>query len=111
VSTMSELLDASVGKRRFSMTLLAIFAGIALVLAFVGISGVVSFSVAQSTREIGIRMALGGRSVDVLRLFVLRSVKTAAGGVAAGLVAAFGVTRLIASLLFGVSPDDVLTFV
>jgi len=84
---------------------------IALVLSASGIYGVMSFAVTQRTQEIGIRMALGARAVDVVKMIVRSGMFLASIGVVAGLIGAFAVTRLIASLLFGVSPTDVVTFV
>jgi putative ABC transport system permease protein len=90
--------------------LLAIFAGVALVLAAIGIYGVMSYSVAQRTREIGIRMALGAQRGEVLKMTVTTSLKLVLMGVALGLIAAFLLTRLMASLLFGISATDPLTY-
>jgi len=90
--------------------LLGIFAGLAVVLAAVGVYGLMSFLVAQRTREIGIRMAIGARAGDVLRLIVMRAVLLTGTGVALGLLGALLLTRLLESLLFGVKPTDPLTF-
>jgi putative ABC transport system permease protein len=111
VHTMEELLARSVSERRFNLLLLAIFAGVALLLAAVGIYGVMSYSVEQRTHEIGVRMALGARTGDVLRLLLGQGMKLVAPGVAIGLAAAFGLTRLISTLLFDIRPTDPLTFV
>ncbi|HKQ76071.1 MAG TPA: ABC transporter permease [Blastocatellia bacterium] len=108
IRTMDEILYDSVGSRRFPMMLLVAFSLLALALASVGISGVVGFSVAQRTREIGVRMALGARKVDVIRLVLNRSMAAALMGVAAGLVASFGLTRFLTGLLFEVKPMDPL---
>ena len=110
IKTMNDLLYASVARERFTMLLLAIFAGLALVLAGIGIYGVINYSVARRTHEIGIRMALGADSKAVLRLVVGQGLKLAVAGVAIGLGAALALTRLMSSLLFGVSAIDPLTF-
>jgi len=108
--SMEEVIASSLARRRFSMILLVVFAGLALLLASVGIYGVISYVVGQRTHEIGIRMALGANPLDILRL-VLRGAGRLAGiGVAVGLVAALGLTRLMADLLYGVTPNDPLTF-
>ncbi len=108
--TMEELIAATVAKHRAAMVLLAVFAGLALLLASVGIYGVISCSVGQRTREIGIRMALGARRGQVLRLVVWRGLATALIGIAIGIGAAFALTRLMAGLLYGISATDSLTF-
>ncbi len=110
IKTMNDLLYASVARERFTMLLLAIFAGLALALAGIGIYGVINYSVARRTHEIGIRMALGADSKAVLRLVVGQGLKLAVAGVAIGLGAALALTRLMSSLLFGVSAIDPLTF-
>lgn len=110
IRTMEEILANSIARQRFSMLLLAIFAGVALVLAGVGIYGVMSYSVAQRTHEIGIRMALGAQTGAVLKLAVVYGMKLVFIGIAIGLVAAFALTRLMATLLFGVTPTDPTTF-
>jgi ABC-type antimicrobial peptide transport system permease subunit len=96
--------------RRITMILLGVFAAVALVLASVGIYGVISFVVGQRTHEIGVRMALGAQRGDVMRLVFGEGVRMALAGLAAGVAAALGLTRLIANLLFGVAPEDPLTF-
>jgi putative ABC transport system permease protein len=106
VETMNEALARSIAPRRFPMLLLATFSFIALALAAVGIAGVVSFSVAQRTREIGIRMALGADKIDVLRLALNRSMSAALIGIGLGLLGAFGLTRFLAGMLFEVKPMD-----
>lgn len=109
--TMSNIVYSdSVVAQRFSMTMLAIFAGMALVLASIGIYGVLSYIVGQRTREIGIRIALGARRSHVLRWVMAEGAQMALVGVAIGVVAAFGLTRLMAKLLYGVSAVDPLTF-
>jgi putative ABC transport system permease protein len=92
------------------MILLAVFALLALVLAAVGIYGVISYSVAQRTREVGIRMALGARTIDVIKLVVRDGLKLVLIGVGVGLAGAFALTRLMTTLLFGVTPTDVVTY-
>lgn len=109
ISTMKEVLSESISRQRFSMLLLGIFAAVALVLAAVGIYGVMSYSVAQRTHEIGIRMALGAQRSDVLKLAVGQGLKLVLVGVALGLAAAFVLTRVMSSLLFGVSATDPAT--
>jgi putative ABC transport system permease protein len=111
VKAMDEYLAASVATPRFNTTLLAIFAAVALVLTIVGLYGVMSYSVAQRTNEIGIRMALGAQTRDVLRMIVAQGFKMALIGLAIGLVGAFALMRVIASLLFGVTTRNPLTFI
>jgi putative ABC transport system permease protein len=110
IQTMEELVTRSVSQRRFNMLLMAIFAGVALLLAAVGIYGVMSYSVEQRRHEIGLRMALGARTADVLRLVVGHGMRLVGLGVAIGLAAASAMTRLISSLLFGVRATDPVTF-
>ncbi|HKO44398.1 MAG TPA: ABC transporter permease [Pyrinomonadaceae bacterium] len=110
VATLDELLGESIVVRRFLMFLLMVFAGIALILAAIGIYGVMSFVVTQRTREIGIRMALGAQTRDVLAMVLKNGMALAVIGVAVGLVAAFALTRLLRSLLFGVTATDAATF-
>jgi len=108
--TLEQLLGTSVAPRRFNMLLLGIFAGVALVLAAVGLYGVMSYSVSWRTHEIGIRMALGAKRADVLRLVVRQGMTMTLIGLAIGLVFAFLLSRVMAGLLYGVSHNDPLTF-
>jgi putative ABC transport system permease protein len=110
IQMMSEVIAESVAGQRFNMLLLGIFATVALVLAAVGIYGVISYAVTQRTHEIGIRMALGASSPAVLKLVVGQGLRLALIGTGAGLGIAVGVTRLMSRLLFGVTPTDPLTF-
>jgi putative ABC transport system permease protein len=110
IDSMEHIVAGAVARQRFSMLLLAIFAGVALILAAVGIYGVMSYSVAQQTREIGIRMALGAQRSDVLKMTVKQGLKLVGLGLVIGLVAAFVLTRVMATLLFGISATDPLTF-
>ncbi|HEY6230970.1 MAG TPA: ABC transporter permease [Pyrinomonadaceae bacterium] len=111
IRTMDEIAAESVSRQRFSMLLLTIFASVALVLAAVGIYGVMSYSVAQRRSEIGIRMALGAQKRDVLKLTVGQGLKLVLVGVAFGVVGSFALTRLMTSLLFGVGATDPGTFI
>jgi putative ABC transport system permease protein len=110
LQTLDQLVAKSLGQRRFTLTLMVLFGVIALVLSAIGIYGVMAFAVTQRTQEIGIRMALGARAIDVLKMVVGSGMSLALIGVAAGLIGAFALTRLMASLLFGVSPTDLVTF-
>ena len=109
--SMDEIISSSLAARRFSMALLGAFAALALLLASVGIYGVVSYLIGRRTQEIGIRMALGAQRSDLLRLVLGEGAKMALLGVVIGAAAAFGLTRLMANMLFGVSATDPLTFV
>jgi putative ABC transport system permease protein len=111
VSTMETLLSTSVARSRFSASLLTVFSIVALVMAAVGIYGVMSYSVLQRTHEIGVRMALGAQQVDVLKLIVKKGVLLGVIGVAAGVATSFLLTRLISTLLFEVTATDTATFV
>jgi putative ABC transport system permease protein len=110
VKTMEEVIDTSVAQRRLTMLMLAIFAGLALVLAAVGIYGVIGYSVSQRTQEIGIRMALGAQRATIMRMVVGQAMTLAAIGLVAGGIGAWLLTRLMQKLLFGVEPSDPLTF-
>jgi len=109
VETMDEVAASSFSARRFNMSLLSLFAALALVLAAIGIYGVMSYAVTQRTQEIGIRMALGASTLDVLSLIIRNGLLLVVVGTAIGLVGAFALTRLMATLLFGVTPTDALT--
>jgi putative ABC transport system permease protein len=110
IKTMEEVMSDSVAQRRLTMLMLAIFAGAALVLAAVGIYGVIAYSVTQRTQEIGIRMALGARHGDVLRMVMGQAMLMTVVGIVAGGAGAFLLTRLMKGLLFGVEPADPVTF-
>ncbi len=110
VKAVEEMLADAGSLRRFDMWLLGAFAGLALTLAAVGVYGVMAYLVAQRTREIGIRMALGARRADVMRMIVAHGARMAIAGVAAGVIGAFALTRIMASLLYQVSPTDLWTF-
>ena len=111
VQTMDQVLTSSLSGRRFNMTLLMTFAGVALVLAAVGVYGVMNYTVTLRKRELGIRMALGAGRMDVLRLVLGQGLKLTLIGVAAGLISAYALTRLMASLLYGVTATDYITFI
>jgi predicted permease len=110
VQTLDEVIAGSLSTQRFSMTLLGAFAGVALLLASLGIYGVISYLVGQRTHELGVRIALGASRANIFRLVVGHGMKMALTGVAIGLLAAFGLTRLMTKMLFGVSATDPLTF-
>jgi len=110
VMTMDERLSNSVAARRFNLLLLGGFAVLALVLAGVGVYGVISYVVTARTHEVGIRMALGAQRVDVLRLFIKQGMVRVLIGVGLGLFGAFALTRVMTSMLFGVSANDPTTF-
>ena len=108
--SMDEVIASSLARRRFSMILLVVFATLAVLLASVGLYGVISYVVGQRTHEIGVRMALGARRPDILRLVLAGAGRLAAVGIVIGVVSALGLTRLMANLLYGVGPDDPITF-
>jgi putative ABC transport system permease protein len=108
--TMDELLAASVAAPRFRTALVSVFAVVGLLLAAIGIYGVMAYAVAERTHELGLRVALGATSRDVMRLVLVEALALAAAGLAIGLLAAFAATRLITTLLFGVAPTDPATF-
>ena len=110
VTTMEDLLSVSVARARFSASLLTVFSIVALVMAAVGIYGVMSYTVLQRTHEIGVRMALGAQRLDVLKLVVRNGIVLGVVGIAVGLAASFALTRLIATLLFEVTTTDKTTF-
>jgi putative ABC transport system permease protein len=111
VLTMDDLVEAQVGQRRLLVILLGSFALVALLLALIGIYGIIAYSVAQRTQEMGIRRALGAQPSDILRLVVGQGVRLALVGVALGIAGAIGLTRLMTALLFHVSATDPATFV
>ncbi|HKC64429.1 MAG TPA: FtsX-like permease family protein [Pyrinomonadaceae bacterium] len=111
IATMEEVEARSITSQRFNMLLLGLFAALGLLLAAVGIYGVMSYTVVQSTREIGIRMALGAQAGGVLRLVVGRGMTLALIGMIVGVAASLALTRLMKSLLFGVSATDPATFI
>jgi putative ABC transport system permease protein len=111
IETMEEVLSESLARRRLYMILLGVFAGASLLLAGVGIYGMVSYSVRQRIREMGIRIAVGAERGDVLCLVLGEAAKVAILGIVIGIAAALGLTRLMSSLLFGVSATDPATFV
>jgi putative ABC transport system permease protein len=110
IRTMNERIDETVSDRRFNMLLLAVFAVAALLLAAVGIYGVISYMVTERTKEIGIRSALGASRSDILRLILRQAVALIALGLAIGLASAFALTRFLSSLLYGISATDFETF-
>jgi putative ABC transport system permease protein len=110
IKTLEQVASTAVARARFTMLLLSIFAGVALLLAAVGIYGVISYSVTQRTHEIGIRVALGAQRHDVIGLVARQGMTLALVGMGGGLIAAFFLTRVMSSLLFGVSATDPITF-
>jgi putative ABC transport system permease protein len=111
VSSLEKVVDDSIAQRRLNMLLMGLFGGLAMLLSAVGIYGLLSHAVTQRTQEMGIRMALGAQAGDVLKLVLKQGMMLALAGEAIGLVAAFALTRLIRGLLFGVTPNDALTFI
>jgi ABC-type antimicrobial peptide transport system permease subunit len=107
---MDDIVAATLAARRFSMILLASFAGLALMLSSIGIYGVISYVVGQRTHEIGLRMALGASRTEVLRMVLSQGAKLAGIGVLLGLAASLALTQLMGSMLYGVSATDPLTF-
>jgi predicted permease len=110
VRTLQEVYDKSLARTSFTLVMLAIAGGMALLLGVAGIYGVISYSVSQRTREIGIRLALGARNEEVTGMFVRHGARLASIGIACGIVVALGLTRLMSSMLFDVSPVDPLTY-
>ena len=111
ITRMQDLVDASLGQRKLSTVLFGVFAGLALLLASLGIYGVTSYTVAQRTREIGVRVALGAQRSQVLRLVLQQGMALSITGVLIGLVGAFALTRLMASQLYDISATDPATFI
>ena len=107
---MDQRVTLSMGPRRSAVTLLSVFAAMALILAAVGLFGLIRYNVTQRTQEIGVRMAIGASRKDILRMVLGESLKLALLGVAGGLIAAFAMTRVLSTLLYGVSATDPLTF-
>jgi putative ABC transport system permease protein len=110
VQSMSEVLSTAVAPARWSTTLLGVFAGVALVIAVLGVFGVLSFVVTQRTRELGIRIALGAAPSQVRRLVVTRGVALVLVGVVTGIIGAIALTRFMGALLYGVTPTDPVTY-
>jgi putative ABC transport system permease protein len=111
VITMNGLMARSVARSRFNSLLLAIFSVVALVMAAVGIYGVMSYSVLQRTHEIGVRMALGAQRADMLRMVFRQSFALVLAGVIFGIIASIGLTRLLTTMLYGVRATDIITYV
>jgi ABC-type antimicrobial peptide transport system permease subunit len=108
---MEEVVSRSISRQRFNVLLMTVFGASALLLAAIGIYGLMAYSVAQRTREIGIRMALGAEAQQVRKMVVFQGMRLAVIGVVVGLVAAFALTRLMASFLFGVQARDPMVFI
>jgi len=111
IRSMDDIVDSSVSQPRFSSSLLSLFAALALMLASVGLYGVMAYSVSQRTNEIGIRIALGAKQTDVLKMIVVQGMKLALMGVAIGLAGALAIGRFLATMLYQVKPTDPLTLV
>ena len=111
IKPLSKMVSQTLSQSRFNSGLLAVFAAVAIILAAVGIYGVIAYNVAQRTREIGIRMALGAQRRAMLVMILRQSLTMAAIGIALGLVGAFAATRLLSALLFGIAATDVTTYV
>jgi putative ABC transport system permease protein len=111
LQTMSSLMSQSLASRRFTLLLVGSFAGLALILAVIGIYGMIAYSVSQRTREMGLRMALGANPGDVLRLVLWQGLKLVSFGLLFGVSTALAMTRFMSSLLFGVTATDPVTFV
>ena len=110
IKTMDRIRDDSISAQRFTMTVISLFSGLALILAAVGMYGVISHSVAQRTHEIGVRMALGAQGHHILRLILGHGMILAVTGIALGLAGSIALTRVLRSLLFEIDPTDLLTF-
>jgi ABC-type antimicrobial peptide transport system permease subunit len=110
VRTLQEILDESMSRTSFTLVMLSIASAVALLIGAVGLYGVISYGVTQRTREIGVRMALGASASDVSRMFLRHAALLSGIGIAVGLAGAFGLTRLMSSLLFDVSPADPMTY-
>ncbi len=110
IRSMDQVISESTARQNFNMLLLTIFAGLALLLAAIGIYGLMSYTVEQRTQELGIRMALGASRADMLKLVVRQGMLLAGIGVLVGLAASFGLNRLLADLLFGVKANDPVTY-
>lgn len=111
VRTLEDVFDESLARQRFSMTILTVFAGLALLLAMVGLYGVIALSVGRRSREIGVRMALGAKPGDVLRLILGEGLRMTAAGIVAGLIGAFAISRLLNAMLYGVTATNPLVYV
>lgn len=109
--TLQDVFSASLDTRQFNLTLVGVFAATALLLAMVGIYGVMAYWVSQRTREIGIRLALGAERSDVLKMVVGQGLSLTMSGVVFGIIGALGLTRFLSSLLYGVKPTDPVTFI